>query len=76
MGITILPILLLVTKFYFSRPPFGERGVLCSDSDALDCTDLIGILMVMFTPLVPRILRNTAFSGEMAKEIESLPWPE
>ena len=69
IGITI-PILLLVINFIFIDLNFAN-GQYYAPTLMLYTTGFIGILMIMFTPLVPRILRNTAFSSEMAKEIES-----
>jgi len=69
MGITILFIFLILN--YFSELHL-ENGEYYAPTLMIWTVASFGFLMVMFTPLVPRILRNTTFSGEMAIEIESL----
>jgi len=68
MGITIIFLLLFVD---FSLTGGNLDNRFYTVNLLMHTVGLIGILMLISAPLVPRFLRNTAFAGNMAIEIES-----
>tara|TARA_B100000767_G_scaffold274896_1_gene309468 strand:+ start:2369 stop:3400 length:1032 start_codon:yes stop_codon:yes gene_type:complete len=70
MGVTIAFIFLFLNTIFIDVD--FDNGRYYAPTLAIYMIAFFGVLMIMFTPLVPRILRNTAFSSQMAMEIESL----